>query len=855
MADLDPLALAMPERAEDAYPAPPLTREVSSRRVVAKNMQSNVRLAFVSQVDELDSTELTQVAKAVQTQIQRDFAPHWGVEATVSVYQTLADVPYDCWPIIVLADPGQGTSGLHLEKDGQPYALVRHEEGWSLTASHQCLEILGDPRGTRLVRGLSPHPDQGQVDFLVQVCDPCEAHQFAYQIDGVTVSDFVTPAFYGGEGDRFDFTSAIEKPLQVLPGGYISWHHPSSDHWWQQVYFDEAPRFRDLGVSESSESSDATNTQQASAEEPEVETAIAQTRAGAVPGAANDQVSAIDQLGFRDYVTAFADLIGSAHTQPPITIGIFGSWGVGKSFLLRHIREELLLRAEHRSASGEDAMDGASAPPHVHVVELNAWAYSASEAVWPSLVRKVMECGEHEIAWAFPGRFVRTLWSNLVWELHQERGKLLAALFTTIILLTIVLWRLNFQVGVLAAVAAGLGATGLLKVVADTFANPLTKWVTTVLRSGEYGEDLDYMRRIRHDLEALSSRLDKENGRIVVLIDDLDRCEPDKIIEVLQAINLLLNFKAFIVCLGVDARLVTRAIERHYAGMLEKAHASGYEYLDKIVQIPFRIPPPSHLDVRSFLTMQLRGTVDGAGDSSPTDTAVPSVGEELPGEGLAASSARTADPALIAGPGARPLQGTSEKSVAFTDDEIAAFEELARFLDPNPRHLKRIVNVYRLVRSLATVRNERFVLEDPAGTIRLLALASQWPFTLSAMFDRLDDMAMEEAAGKKWPRADPLQHLYRNVRPALDLGRQSELDHELDDLDRLLTEVKGRLSWKALVSLRRYIVNFNPAVEEELRAAQAAAELAARSAKRAPRRRPTRATAPARVDAPTAGSA
>src|SRR5262249_40241881 len=151
------------------------------------------------------------------------------------------------------------------------------------------------------------------------------------------------------------------------------------------------------------------------------------------------------------------------------------------------------------------------------------------------------------------------------------------------------------------------------------------------------------------------------------------------------------------------------------------------------------------------------------------------------------------------------------------------FEELATFLEPNPRHLKRIVNVYRLVRSLAMVRNERFVLEDPAGTIRLLALAAQWPFTLSAMFERLADIAAEEAAGGGWPRPDPLRTVYARARPGLDLKRQSALDQDGEDLNRLLTEGKGRLSWKALVSLRRYVVNFNPAVEEELRAAQAAA--------------------------------
>jgi hypothetical protein len=324
------------------------------------------------------------------------------------------------------------------------------------------------------------------------------------------------------------------------------------------------------------------------------------------------------------------------------------------------------------------------------------------------------------------------------------------------------------------------------------------------------------MRRIRRDLEELSGRLEQQNARMLVVIDDLDRCEPDKIVEVLQAINLLLNFESFVVCLGIDARVVTRAIERHYEGLLQEAHASGYEYLDKIVQIPFRIPHPSDKDVRAFLSAQL-------GDGARPQAAANGAAAEGPAQTVGVE-ADVDVPVEVQAQGVSAVQGAEpDPDVAFTDDEAGAFAELAAFLEPNPRHLKRIVNVYRLVRSVATVRRERFVLEDPAGTIRLLALAAQWPYTLSAMFERLDEVVDAEAEGAAWPRSDPLSYLYRQIKPKLDRERQARLDRDLDDLDRLLAETKGRLSWKALASLRRYVVNFNPAVEEELRVARATA--------------------------------
>src|SRR5207244_12011882 len=59
--------------------------------------------------------------------------------------------------------------------DGQPYALVLYTQSWSLTASHETLEMLADPWGSRLVGGSSIQAGQGRVRYLIEVCDPCEA--------------------------------------------------------------------------------------------------------------------------------------------------------------------------------------------------------------------------------------------------------------------------------------------------------------------------------------------------------------------------------------------------------------------------------------------------------------------------------------------------------------------------------------------------------------------------------------------------------------------------------------------------------------------------------------------------------
>ena len=210
------------------------------------------QVALVSEVGATSASELTRVSAALQKQAARDLGPVWEVSATVDAFAQLEDVPLGYWPMIVRDDIGfPGAAGIHLDQDGQPFALIQHSSSWSLTASHELCEMLVDPFGNRLVAGPSVKPDQGRVEYLVEVCDPSEDADFAYTVNGVLVSDFYTPRYFDpvqANGVRYSFTGAITKPREVLRGGYLSWHEPVSDHWWQLTFFGANPQFRDLDV-------------------------------------------------------------------------------------------------------------------------------------------------------------------------------------------------------------------------------------------------------------------------------------------------------------------------------------------------------------------------------------------------------------------------------------------------------------------------------------------------------------------------------------------------------------------------------------------------------------------------------
>ena len=125
-------------------------------------------VALVAEKSSITPSELTRVAAALQKQAVRYLGPIWDVEATVDAFTKLEDVPLDSWPIIVNDDIGDpSAAGYHDDEQGQPFSLVQFDAGWHLTASHELVEMLGDPFGRRMVAGDSPVAGQGRVKFLV----------------------------------------------------------------------------------------------------------------------------------------------------------------------------------------------------------------------------------------------------------------------------------------------------------------------------------------------------------------------------------------------------------------------------------------------------------------------------------------------------------------------------------------------------------------------------------------------------------------------------------------------------------------------------------------------------------------
>jgi hypothetical protein len=195
-----------------------------------------VKIALVRHVRDASrgpsDQELGEVAQALQQQVVGDVAPIWGVSGVVTAFPEARQVPAGYLPVIVVGAEDLPTKRrtFHTLAGGVPAALVAYDDQWSVAASHELIEMLCDPSGMRTIPGPSLHAEQGLVEYLMEVCDPCEGSDYA--IGSVRVSDFVTPQYYGlpsDSGNRYSFLGRLTSPLDLHEGGYITWRTEEGD--------------------------------------------------------------------------------------------------------------------------------------------------------------------------------------------------------------------------------------------------------------------------------------------------------------------------------------------------------------------------------------------------------------------------------------------------------------------------------------------------------------------------------------------------------------------------------------------------------------------------------------------------
>lgn len=188
-----------------------------------------MNITITNQSTVVNAADFANTVSALGIQVQRDFKPVWGVDATLLT----ASLPPGAWELIFFDNADQaGALGYHdLTSTGLPlgkvFAKTALDSGSSVsvTASHELMEMLVDP-DINLTAEVDDTEGVPAKFYAYEVCDAPEDDSYGYQINGVLVSDFVYPAYFESwrpaSSTQFDFQNHITQPFQILTNGYLS---------------------------------------------------------------------------------------------------------------------------------------------------------------------------------------------------------------------------------------------------------------------------------------------------------------------------------------------------------------------------------------------------------------------------------------------------------------------------------------------------------------------------------------------------------------------------------------------------------------------------------------------------------
>jgi predicted KAP-like P-loop ATPase len=294
-----------------------------------------------------------------------------------------------------------------------------------------------------------------------------------------------------------------------------------------------------------------------------------------------DNETDLDFLNF----TGVADTVGEIIVQAdgrPISIGVAGAWGVGKSSMIRLVQRSLEKR--HKEGADRDFV----------FVEFNAWLYQGYDDARAALMEVIGDTLLKEAKKRATGlekaqEFIkRVRWFRV--------AKLAATSWAAI--------HLGIPHPALLGGAAAVGSHFLsgsetaeeIKAAKDVAAD-VGKAAPGLLKPEETPNPPQEIQALRTSFEETLSALDVT---LVVLIDDLDRCLPETTISTLEAIRLFLFMEDTAFVIAADDGMIKHAVKRHFDGVTDELATN---YFDKLIQVPIRVPPLGTQEVRAYMMM------------------------------------------------------------------------------------------------------------------------------------------------------------------------------------------------------------------------------------------------------------
>lgn len=549
-----------------------------------------------------------------------------------------------------------------------------------------------------------------------------------------------------------------------------------------------------------------------------------------------------DALDFSHYVDAIVELIKSDKTQKPLTIAIDAAWGMGKTTLMKMIQKR---------------MDSNEKETSFPTVWFDAWKYDKEYAVWAALALTILRDSQKYFSIKKRIQFwwklnLNRLDGNFPLQIAFKALPYILYLIPAVVLVFIVVWlwivpSLQETIGLLVKASIILFGGGIFSVILATVQQiyvriikpsslNIAKYIkdpnnnlVKQLRGPNYEEQIGFLAQFEEDFKSVIATItDNGNWPLVVFIEDLDRCAPDNIVQIIEAINILLDTEHCIFILGMDSQVVAGCIGAKYKdlhGYIDSFDNSnevvlGQHFLEKIVQINFRIPRPDLKLMRDFVNKNLKTLPnDSRNPLSNGETGGPDPGTQtrrVAGELILAEmrGGKSADEAVQVVEKKNPSIATTVLGQAkqeiierFGDSEEVKniIHEVLQYLEFNPRKVKRFINSFRLQAFIAIHRK---LVEKGLIDLNLLAkwiiITTRWPNIIRAIIidqDFIKHLMDYYQAKEKWeelrlsekPEDEKVATLYQRriefyqnnpyIKSMPDTSSARELLQSLKDID------------------------------------------------------------------------
>jgi len=283
----------------------------------------------------------------------------------------------------------------------------------------------------------------------------------------------------------------------------------------------------------------------------------------------------IARFHFDEFAITLARLISDPETRTPLTIGISGKWGSGKTTLLQRVKKLLEETGKKQRPSFANENETKNSFRSCKTVWFDAWKYNDEDKLLVALVRVILNTMGQ-------GNVGEQLWGDIL-DPTTPRYDVLATFLN--------MFKLKFggvEVGVdlnkYKTETPFAAHTAFFDHFNSSFEELLARWVHG---KGDF------------------RKINETKGALVVFIDDLDRCLPEKAVQVLEAVKLFLDKDGCVFVLGADTRIVQDAVLKHYNDAGIKDENVG-DYIEKLIQLRFDLPPVPEEDMNAYVNEHVK---------------------------------------------------------------------------------------------------------------------------------------------------------------------------------------------------------------------------------------------------------